>query len=293
MSYSISNVFAEAGLKNVMRWVPFKMDEKDLRNRVKNKMIRPTTIPYLLEELIFEQAIAREALRLSFIQHKELAVGLKGVQKDRTIGDALSQSSGTESLVSLMGLDMLIGSGGVLSHAPRRSQSALMMMDAFAPEGITQLTVDSIFMMPQLGVLAEVHPEAATQVFEKDCLIYLGTCIAPVGVAKDGVPCVNVKIEWNDGTKDIKVERDVPFGRIEVVPLPVGQKAKVICKPVKGFDMGGGNGVEVEGVAHGGTEGIIIDTRGRPIQVPEDEQSRVDKLTEWIEAMNLYPEFGK
>ncbi|MCK4957318.1 MAG: glutamate mutase L, partial [Candidatus Cloacimonetes bacterium] len=45
MSYSISNVFAEATLPMVMRWVPFDMDERDLRNRIKNKMIRPTTIP--------------------------------------------------------------------------------------------------------------------------------------------------------------------------------------------------------------------------------------------------------
>ncbi|MDP6560604.1 MAG: glutamate mutase L, partial [Candidatus Binatia bacterium] len=153
MSYSISNVVAEAGLENVMRWVPFDMNERDLRNRVKNKMIRPTTIPLLLEELIFEQAVAREALRLSFVQHKALAVGLKGVQQERTISDVFSQKSSGQTLVDLMGLDMLIGSGGVLSHAPRRNQSAMMLVDAFLPEGVTHLAVDSIFMMPQLGVL--------------------------------------------------------------------------------------------------------------------------------------------
>ncbi len=78
MSYSVSNVLAEAGLPNIMRWVPFDIEERDLRNRIKNKMIRPTTIPQSLEELIIEQAIAREALRLAFEQHKSLAVGLKG-----------------------------------------------------------------------------------------------------------------------------------------------------------------------------------------------------------------------
>src|SRR5690606_41089022 len=61
-------------------------------------------------------------------------------------------------------LDMIIGSGGVLSHAPMRAQSALMMMDAYQPEGITMLTVDSIFMMPHLGVLSEHFFEAAKQV---------------------------------------------------------------------------------------------------------------------------------
>jgi len=83
MSYSISNVLAEAGLENILRWVPFEIDETDLRDRIKNKMIRPTTIPQLLEELKIEQAIAREALRLAFEQHKQLATGLKGVQRAR------------------------------------------------------------------------------------------------------------------------------------------------------------------------------------------------------------------
>jgi len=289
MSYSISNVFVDAGLDNIMRWVPFTMDVKDLRNRIKNKMIRPTTIPYLLKELIIEQAVAREALRLSFDQHKALAVGLKGIQKERTIGDALSQSDSAESLVNLLGLNMLIGSGGVLSHAPRRQQTAMMLMDSFLPEGITQLTVDSIFMMPQLGVLAKVHPEAALQVFEKDCLIYLGTCVAPIGPGKEGKPCVNVKMKKENGHE---VEIDVPFGQLHIIPLPVGEKAEAVITPTRHFDMGEGNGVSVKGTLHGGTTGIIIDTRGRrPFELPKDNQKRVEKLLEWIKAMDLYPKF--
>ncbi len=78
-----------------------------------------------------------------------------------------------------MRLDLLVGSGGVLSHAPRRAQSMLMMIDAFQVEGVTELAVDSIFMMPHLGVLSTIHPAAATEVFEKDCLVRLGTCVAP------------------------------------------------------------------------------------------------------------------
>ena len=149
MSYSICNVLAESGLDNVLRWVPFDINRSDLTNRIGNKMIRPTTVPQSLEELVVEQAIAREALRLSFIQHKAFATSLKGVQSERTISDAFEQLGG-QSIVNMMDLDLLVGSGGVLSHAPRREQSARMLIDAFMPEGITQLAVDSIFMMPQL-----------------------------------------------------------------------------------------------------------------------------------------------
>ena len=79
----------------------------------------------------------------------------------------------------MMDLGLLIGSGGVLSHAPRRAQAAMMMLDAFQPEGLTMLAVDSIFMMPQLGILSTVHPKASMQVFDRDCLIKLGSAITP------------------------------------------------------------------------------------------------------------------
>ena len=94
MSYSISNVLAEAGLENILRWVPFEIDQADLRNRIRNKTIRPTTIPQTLQELIVEQAIAREALRLAFEQHKQLAVELRGTQQQRTISEAFAQTEG-------------------------------------------------------------------------------------------------------------------------------------------------------------------------------------------------------
>ena len=286
MSYSISNVFAEAGLDNIMRWVPFEMDERDLRNRVKNKMIRPTTIPSLIEELMVEQACAREALRLSFDQHRSLAVGLKGIQQERTIGDVFDQSMTGETLVNLKDLNMLIGSGGVLSHAPRRQQTAMMLIDSFLPEGITQLTVDSIFMMPQLGVLAKVHEEAALSVFERDCLIYLGTCVAPTGNVKRDEPVLDFTLTKANGEK---ISKTLKGGELNVVPLAVGETAKLFVKPKWGFDMGNGDGREMESEVHGGVVGLIFDTRGRPFTLPKDNAERVKLVKSWYKAMDLYP----
>lgn len=287
MSYSISNVFAEAGLDNIMRWVPFEMEERDLRNRVKNKMIRPTTIPSLLEELMVEQACAREALRLSFDQHRSLAVGLKGIQQERTIGDVFSQSMTGESLVNLKDLNMLIGSGGVLSHAPRRQQTAMMLIDSFLPEGITQLTVDSIFMMPQLGVLAKVHEDAALSVFERDCLIYLGTCVAPTGNVKRNEAVLDFTLTKANGEK---VSQTLKGGELNVVKLPVGETGKLFVKPKWGFDMGAGDGKEIEVEVHGGVVGLIFDTRGRPFTLPKDNTERVKLVQSWYKAMDLYPD---
>ncbi len=286
MSYSVSNVLAEAGLENVLRWVPFDIEVGDLRNRIKNKMIRPTTIPQTLQELILEQAIAREALRLAFEQHKQLAVELRGVQQQRTISEAFDQAESGQTLVDMLSLDMLVGSGGVLSHAPRRQQAMLMMIDAFQPEGITHLAVDSIFMMPQLGVLAQVNPEAATQVFERDCLIHLGTAIAPVGVAKVGEVCLSIEISIAGNPP---IAEDVPYGDLRLYPLSLGEKATVKLQPSRRFDVGAGNGQVVESEVIGGVVGLVVDTRGRPLEIPADAQQRVAQLTKWQSALNAYP----
>ncbi len=171
MSYSICNVLKETGVENIARWLPFHIDPAEVRNRLRNKMIRPTTIPQTYEDLLIEHAVAREALRLAFDHHKTLARGLKGSSQQRDIGQIFDQKASGMTLVNMMKLDMIIGSGGVLSHAPKRAQSALMMMDAYQPEGVTDLTVDSIFMMPHLGVLSEHFYEAARQVFEKGCIV--------------------------------------------------------------------------------------------------------------------------
>lgn len=288
MSYSVSNVLASAGFDSVMRWVPFHMDETDLRNRIRNKMIRPTTIPQMLKELIVEQAIAREALRLALVQHKDLATGLKGVAQERTIGDAFEQTQSGATLVDMMGLDILIGSGGVLSHAPRRSQAALMLIDAFLPEGVTMLAVDSIFMMPQLGVLSEVHPKAATEVFDKDCLIRLGTCVAPSGENRKASVLAEVSVTRGDGSSS---EFSIEKGSMRVEPLGVGEKVDAVIKPAKNLDVGAGPGNQWTGKLEGGVVGLIFDGRGRrPFGLPEDDAARIEKLQEWATALDIYPE---
>ena len=285
MSYSVCNVLAEAGYENVLRWIPFNIDQNDLTNRISNKMIRPTTIPQTLKGLIFEQAIAREALRLSFIQHKEFAVELKGVQKERTISDAFDQSSSGETLVNMNKLDMIVGSGGVLSHAPRRNQAARMLIDAFLPEGITELAVDSIFMMPQLGILSTIHTDAAIQVFEKDCLIRLGTCIAPYGIGTNDI-ILNYNIKMNDNVFKGSLKK----GEIKVIPANY-ELYEAILEPKQGFDIGAGKNEILKTEIYGGEVGIILDGRGRnPFEISSNPENRIQSLIEWSKSINEYPD---
>jgi hypothetical protein len=280
MSYSICNVLTEAKIENICRWIPFEIDDFEVRNRMRNKMIRPTTIPQTLEDLQIEQAVAREALRLAFEHHKSLARGLKGVQTQRDIGEALTQAETGATLVKMINLNMIIGSGGVLSHAPMHQQSALMLLDAYQPEGITMLAKDSIFMMPQLGILSTLYPEPATQVFEKDCLIKFGDCVCPVGTGREGEVACELTL---DGKSHI-----VKVG--EILRLPeygLNQKVEARIKPGRNFDLGAGRGREITTQLEGGTVGIIVDGRGRPLNITNDKTARVPKLRSWLKAMGI------
>jgi uncharacterized protein (TIGR01319 family) len=287
MSYSISNVLTEAGLPNIMRWVPFSIEEQTLRNRIKNKMIRPTTIPQTLDELQIEHAIAREALRLALDHHKSLATGLKGVQQERTISDIFEQKGSGATLIDMLKLDLIVGSGGILSHAPRRVQSMLMMVDAYQPLGVTTLAVDSIFMMPHLGVLSTVNEQAATEVFVKDCLVYLGTCVAPIGQGKDGERCLEYTITF-EGNR-VAESGTLAFGELRLISLTLPEQAKIELRPAKGIDAGEGKGNASTRPVKGGMVGLLLDGRGRPLQLPTDQQARVAALTRWYKAVDLYP----
>jgi hypothetical protein len=162
-----------------------------------------------------------------------------------------------------------------------------MMLDAFLPEHVTELAVDSIFMAPQLGVLSTVHPRAAKEVFEKDCLVRLGSAVAPVGPGRDGVTALNVTLEMPGGKRE---EFSVPYGYIRLLPLALGETAKATLRPEKGLDVGEGKGRERVVTLKGGVVGLIFDARGRqPFKLPEDRVARIAKLNQWNEALGIYP----
>jgi uncharacterized protein (TIGR01319 family) len=285
MSYSVTNVMKQAGIRNITRWLPFELDEEDVANRLVNKMIRPTTIPHTLEELIIEHSVAREALRLGLEHHKTIATRLKGAQVKRTISDMFQQEL-EETYVKMMKIGVIAGTGGLLSHAPRRVQSMLILTDAFQPEGITRLFQDSVFMMPHLGVLSTAYREAAWSIFEKDCLVKLGTVIAGVGTGKPGEPVMTVELEMPQGQT---IKEELKFNEIKRVDLAENEEAKATITPSNDFDVGNRPGKKVESRVIGGVVGIILDARPRPLQLPRDESLRKESLLKWFYALDLYP----
>jgi hypothetical protein len=161
------------------------------------------------------------------------------------------------------------------------------LIDAFQPEGITKLMIDSIFMMPHLGVLSKVKPDAALNVLTKDCLVVVGTCIAPKGLAKDGADALSITATLPDGTS---LDKTIPYGTMEMIPLGERETINMVIKPQSGLNMGKGNGKSLETTVSGGVVGLIFDTRGRPLVLPENDKERREKLIKWYLSLGVYPE---
>ena len=293
MSYSVTNVMKEAGIENIMRWLPFDLDEENVSSSLMNKMIRPTTIPQTLEDLIVEHSVAREALRLGLTHHRTIATRLKGIQVERDIASMFEQQL-EETYIKMMDIDIFAGTGGLLSHAPRRIQSMFILTDAWQPEGVTKMFQDSVFMMPHLGVLSTVYRDAAWNIFDKDCLVRLGTCIAPVGTFAEEIKArarrelvMTVELTLPSGET---LKEELKFGDIKRIELPERSEAKAVIQPAKHFNVGKGDGHIVETTIMGGAAGVLMDARGRPLYLPEEADTRRRLLQEWFKALDLYPE---
>ncbi|MEM2005680.1 MAG: glutamate mutase L [Zestosphaera sp.] len=286
MSYSIGNVLKEAGLDSVKRWVPLDLSDEVIMSIIYNKMIRPTTIPMTLTDLMVEHAVARESIRMGFNHHKYLARELKGVKKERTISDIFEEVKEEETYIDMKRVDYIIGTGGLLSRAPRRAQSMLILIDAFQPVGFTYIMQDSVFMIPHLGVLTKLYRDIAVEIFERECLVPLGTVVAARGAGNLGDVVGDVTVEHADGRRE---SFTLHVGEIRRVEVPQSEEVTVTVVPAKSFDFSAGFGKKVSRKIRGGVVGVVFDGRGRPVVLPQDGE-RAKLLWSWFKAMNMYPE---
>jgi len=273
MSYSLLQTIKRAGLGNVIRWMPIKIEAEELMNVAANKMISPTSIPKRGAEQEMEIAVAKEIVRIALEDHNKLA-------KSREITDVITSSlqgknvkvrewnTGRSPLESLS-IDMVIGSGGILSHNPRE-RTFEIILDGVNAKGITEFFVDSVFMMPHLGILSSINPTLALELFDRECLIPLGTVVSPSGKDKKG------KIAFTITVKD----QSFKIRQGELIRIPVKEdEVKIEVKPTKRFDVGAGRGVPIKKVVRPGHLGIICDMRERPLK---PDRKAVEKWREII-----------
>jgi len=173
----------------------------------------------------------------------------------------------------------IVGSGGVLSCAPRPGQAALILLDAIQPIGVSTLVLDRRGFVAAMGAMASVNPLAAVQAASLGGLVNLGTVIAPVGQGREGEIALRLKVE------ELHLEMDVPYGSLEVYRLPASEPLTLQVRPQRHFDVGWGPGRGRKIQFSGGSVGLIIDARGRPLTLPPDRDRRQAKVQEWLWGM--------
>jgi hypothetical protein len=257
---NIGVVLQQAGWQRVARWLSFSTNEEELRQFAIERMAHPQAVPGEARDLQILQAFAREAI-------------------------SLTVESAQNHTPEWPDSDLILATGGILSHAPKYGQVALMLLDALQPRGVTSLVLDRTMLISQLGAVATVAPIMAVQVNENDAVSHrLGTCVVPFGNVVPGQPAVRVGVEYSNGQQ---LNVDVMGGTIEVVPLRPNEQALLTLFPSPTVDVGLGPGERARAAEEidGGLVGLIIDARGRPLALPTNETERQARLLQWSQAI--------
>jgi len=282
LAYSCGDLLKLISPDRVARWLPSATSTTVVRDSLFNKRASPTTLPQTAEDLLIEQATAREAIQLALA---DLYPGswYGGVAPAGHPPRPLRVTEVVKSKEAPGDLDLIIGAGGVVGRGATAGRAALILLDAIQPRGVAQLAVDPAGLLTTLGALAALHPIAAGQVLERDGLIKLGTAISAVGRGKVGKTAVRLSVRFADG-RTLKVE--VPFGTLEVIPLRANERVTLELRPAAGIDIGlGVAGQAAQADVEGGSVGIILDCRGRPLPIPKDVEERQKRMQEWLRAV--------
>ncbi len=259
---SLPGLLRYASVADVSRWLPTEVPDAEVRDYIFNKAIYPGTIPAELTDLHIEYALLRELVR----------AGLSLSRSDWAVG------AGSELMPPL---EPIIATGGAIARAPRPGYAALALLDAVQPRGITTLVLDPYNLVPAVGAAAGLLPMITVQVLESGSFVSLGTVVSPVGRGREGKPVLRIRIEPESGGEPI--EGIVRYGQLVLLPLRQGEHARMTLRPEKGFDVGfGGRGKAGALRVAGGALGVIIDARGRPLELSNDPAHRRELNQKWL-----------
>jgi hypothetical protein len=154
----------------------------------------------------------------------------------------------------------------------------LLLLDAIQPVGILPVLLDQNNLLPLLGAAASRNHYLPVQVIESGAFIGLGTVLSVISSAGYGEQVLKAKLTYADGTE---ARADVKSGILEVLPLPSGQTARLTLQPLHRADAGLGPGRSGTTNVTGGALGVVIDARGRPLNIPSDPVRRRELMKRW------------
>ena len=266
MGEGLSGVLAGSHLEDVLKWIPDEISPSYVLDYIQNKILYPGTLPTTTQDLYLEQALAREILS------RAVQESLASFPKD---ANRVGQNT-------LPTFDPIVVSGGVLTNAPSPAQSLLMILDALQPTGIQRILLDINHLVPGLGAASTVVPGLVSQLLlDPTVLVNLGFVISPICQVKAGAAVLRIRVQFQSGHE---TTINVHQGNIQTVSIPAGQKARVLIDPLNRANIGFGPGKGTSIQVVGGLFGLVVDARGRPLELPEDPEKRRNLLLKWQNA---------
>lgn len=245
-------------MTEIDRWLTREMSAAQVQDFLWHKSLYPNSVPMTEDELYLEQALLRVLLT-------------------KATSHAAASWYG-EKQNSLAPFGLLIARGSTLTQAGRPGQTILPLLDGLQPTGVFAVASDRYNILPALGVLAQLDPVAVVQVLEGGALLDLGWVIALSGRAQPGQIALMLQMR---SERVGKLDLEVEAGTIEVLPLGTGEKAELKLQPSKRFDIGAGPGKSRTLTVYGGAMGIVIDARGRALNLPTDAAARRNMIRQW------------
>jgi hypothetical protein len=253
----LDRLLEREGLARIRGWLTTPSLWAAAPAMLRNRSLRPQTLPERPEESAVMLAAAREALRLPLETLDSLTGGARH------------------------GIDLIAARGGVLSRSGSDGMTLLTLLDAVQPRGVTRVALDWASVWPALGALARCEPMAALQVLERDALRDLGTVLGVEGQGVAGQPALRIRVEQQSEV----AEAEVPWGTLALIPLGSGATT-LEAWPARGAAVvpdQPGEPLNID--LHGGTLGLVIDARGRPVRLPDQDDARYRELQTWQSAL--------
>ncbi|MFN8527518.1 MAG: glutamate mutase L [Anaerolineae bacterium] len=263
---SADSTYKQCGAEAVRMWLPFTAAASELEAYALNKTLRPAYVPGDRRSLYLEHGLVRAALR------KLLNDSRPAWTPDTALDDPNAP---------LPHFQQIIGAGAAITQTGRPGMSAMLLLDALQPTGVTQLWLDAVALIPALGALAPTSPEAVVQVLDAGGIQLLGTAISLSGTPRMGRPAARIAITTRrtDG-KSETARYTLNGGELGIYPISPGAQATISIRVMRrSMSINGKHTLRIEVV--GGTAGVIIDARGRPVPVPVQLRARAAALTGW------------
>ncbi len=260
---NLAGLLERTDLDSITRWLALDIPISAVRDYLYQKSLYPATLPATVEDQAITQAIARQNMLLS----------LKAAQRD-------FPSDARRLRPDLLPLfDLIIASGGALSDAPALGQSLVLLLDAIQPVGLTHFMLDRSNLLPLLGASSELNNILPVQVIFSGALQNLGMVISVVSNASYGTPVLRAKlVDSNKHETNIEVKA----GGLEALPLGMGETGRLSLQPLNRADIGFGPGRSQTVTVSGGALGVVIDARGRPLQLTSDPVRRRELIKKWL-----------